>query len=72
MNKEINKLVDKFVIETNMDDLEVEEVNEHYYLCNDVRQIGEIQKIDNEYCIIIEDEYLKDKGERFNSEGWCD
>lgn len=62
-------LVDKFIAETKMDDVEVEEFNDHFYVCNDVRQLGEIQKINNEYFIFLEDKFLK--GKMFNARGWC-
>lgn len=71
MNIKINKLVEKFAQEVKMDDLEIELFNDHYYLCNEVRQIGEIEEDENDYCIKVEDEMLREKGERFNSNGWC-
>jgi hypothetical protein len=70
MNREINELIDKFVHETDMDDIEVEHIHDNIYICNDVRQLGYIDEVDGEYCIEIEDEFLKEKGNRFFKSGW--
>ncbi len=69
MTQQIASLVDRFIDETNMDDIEVEEINEHYYVCTDFRQLGEIHKINDEYCICLDDDGFK--GKRYNSHGWA-
>jgi CTP:phosphocholine cytidylyltransferase-like protein len=64
----MKRLLNKFIIETNMDDVEIEVFNDHYYVCNDVRQLGEIKRINNEYFICVQDKFLK--GKFFSSNGW--
>lgn len=68
MKEEMKNLINKFAYETKMDDVEIEEFNERYYVCNDVRQLGEIHEIDNEYCICLDNDDFQSR--RFNFDGW--